>query len=1043
MVFSDFAVKHPAIIAILLVGLMVFGVIAGSSLNSEMIPPITQPIATIVTVYPGAAARDVERDISRLIENQMSTLAGVSELSSSSSDSYSVVKMEFRASVDVHAKLPQIRELLNAIADDLPDGIDGTPVIFINEASAFLPIFSVRIASTMDPQELTRYLEERVSPSLARIEGVSRISIVGGSKLEARVSLNTQELESRGISALNVYEALRYNNLNVPSGNALFRSRELSFTASGAFKDFDDLGNLTVGFGDGSYIYLKDVADIGPEPEPSTIRIRSAGQDYVMLDILKRDEGDTLSIVGEARKTLDEIRVETRGAIDYAVISDQAETTTRSLNTVFTAALTGLALTILIILFVLHDLRATIIISLSIPLSVLFAVLGLYGTGRSLNLLSLSGITVAIGMIVDNSIVVLENTYQHFKKGGDRRLAALKGAGEVGGAVLASTTTSICVFAPLLFLTGIIGVIMNDLSLAIVFSLAASALVAVVVVPWLSSLILKPDSQIKKPARLRRVEASIDRAFAALERGYRRVLRAALDNKLFTLVSAGAFLVASVLLISILDISFLPPTDTGEFELQIDTPAGYSLERTLSKVDELDILLRELVPEIEAAVFYVGAGSALAITPIPNKAYCRVRLVPSDQRERNVQEIIPLVQQALSAGVPDCDVTVLNGGFDALLALGTGGQGFQMEIYGSNLDDVTLTAKMAREILGQDPEVFKTELSVRTDVQQLYADLSQAYMGTLGINPYEAGITSRILFGGMSAGTLRIDDKDYAIRLSSDIADQAINQDTLNRIIVRAQDGRRISFAAFSTMEARASLSRIDRKNRNFSVEVRGYLSGEDQSGVSGRMMEAMAAMELPPGIKYRMVGTSQLIGDSMASLMFMLVIAVFLVYSVMVIQFERFMQPLIIMAAIPFCLIGVVLGLYLFGSGLSIIAMLAIIALGGTVVNNAIVLVDYTNLLRKNTGMDCRDAVLEGAGNRLRPILMTAMTTIFGVLPMALAAGNGSEVYAPLGQAIFGGLISSTVITLIIVPILYETLERRTLAFRAAFNAPATEIPE
>jgi hydrophobic/amphiphilic exporter-1 (mainly G- bacteria), HAE1 family len=339
--------------------------------------------------------------------------------------------------------------------------------------------------------------------------------------------------------------------------------------------------------------------------------------------------------------------------------------------------------------------------------------------------------------------------------------------------------------------------------------------------------------------------------------------------------------------------------------------------------------------------------------------------------------------------------------------------------------------------------VFKTELSVRTDAQQLYADLSQAYMGTLGINPYEAGITSRILFGGMNAGTLRVDDKDYAIRLSSDIADQPIDQDTLNRIIVRSQDGRRISFAAFSTMEARASLSRIDRKNRNFSVEVRGYLSGEDQSGVSGRMMAAMAAMELPPGIKYRMVGTSQLIGDSMASLLFMLVIAVFLVYSVMVIQFERFMQPLIIMAAIPFCLIGVVLGLYLFGSGLSIIAMLAIIALGGTVVNNAIVLVDYTNMLRKDTGMDCRDAVLEGAGNRLRPILMTAMTTIFGVLPMALAAGNGSEVYAPLGQAIFGGLISSTVITLIIVPILYETLERRTLAFRASFNAPATEIPE
>lgn len=1043
MIFSDFSVKHPAIITILLAGLLVFGVLAGISLNSEMIPPITQPKATIVTVYPGAAARDVERDISRLIENQMSTLGGVTELSSSSSDSYSMVGLEFRADVDVRSKLPQIRELLNAISDDLPDGIDGSPVVYITEASAFLPVFSVRISSSMNPQDLTRFLEERVSPSLARINGVSRINIVGGSKLEARVRLNTQGLESRGISALNVYEALRYNNLNVPSGSALFRNRELSLTSSGAFKDFQDLGNLTVGYADGSYIYLKDVADIGPAPEPSKIRIRSEGRDYIMLDILKRDEGDTLSIVRDALKTLEEIKEETRGAVQYAVVSDQAETTRRSLRTVFTAGLTGLSLTILIILFVLHDLRATIIISLSIPLSVLFAILGLFGTGRSLNLLSLSGITVAIGMIVDNSIVVLENTYRNFRKSGDRRLAAMVGAGEVGGAVLASTTTSICVFAPLLFLTGIIGVIMNDLSLAIVFSLAASALVAVVVVPWLSALLLKPDSLVEKPPALRGLEASIDRGLDALERGYRRVLRAALDNKPFTLACAASFLAASVLLLSILDISFLPPSDTGEFELHVDTPAGYSLERTEAKVDELDRILHERVPEIETSVFYVGSGSALALTPVPNKAFCRVRLVPADRRKRRVQEIMPLVQQALSEGVTDCDVTVLNGGFDALLALGTGGQGFQMEIYGTDLEDVTRTADMVRDILNQDPEVFKTELSVRSDAQQLYADLSQAYMGTLGINPYEAGITSRILFSGMNAGTLRVGDQDYPIRIRSDIADQTIDQDTLNRIIVRSRDGRRISFAAFSTMEARDTVSRIDRRNRNFSMEVRAYLIGQDQSGVKRRTTAALEALELPPGVKYRLAGNSQLIVDSMSSLVFMLTIAVFLVYSVMVVQFERFLQPLIIMAAIPFCLIGVVLGLYLFGSGLSIIAMLAIIALGGTVVNNAIVLVDYTNMLRRNTGMNCRDAVLEGAGNRLRPILMTALTTIFGVLPMALAAGNGSEVYAPLGQAIFGGLMSSTVITLIIVPVLYESLERRTRAFRAGFNDSSSEIPE
>jgi len=1040
MSISSFSVKHPAIITILLVALVIFGVMAGSSLNSEMIPPIAMPEATIVTVYPGAGAKDVERDISRLIENQMSTLPGISTLTSSSSNSFSLVSMEFSSDVNVYDKLPQIRELLNGIADDLPSGIDGNPVVFISEASSFLPIFSARISGGLDSEALMEYLENRVSPALARIPGVSKINLVGGSKREARITLNVAELEARGIAALTVFEALQYNNLNVPAGNAEFRSKELAFTTSGAFSDIEELRNLTVGYGDGSFIFLKDVADISLAPQPRTVRVRSGGEDFIMVDVLKRDEGDTIEIVAGALEVLEEAKRESGGTIDYAVITNQSETTQRSLQTVIESAATGLALTIFVILFVLHDARATIIIGLSIPLSLLFAMLGIFSTGRSLNLLSLSGITVAIGMIVDNSIVVLENTYQKFKKTGDKRIAALDGAGEVASAVLASTTTSICVFAPLLFLTGIIGVIMNDLSLTIVFALAASALVAVVVVPWLSSSILKREDQIKKPRALKALESWIDRFFDGVEMAYRRLLGLALSNKLFTLSLAVALLASSVVLLSILQISFLPPTDTGEFEIHIETPIGYSLDRTMAKVDELDALVSRLVPEIEAAVYYVGSGSAITITGSPNNAFGRIRLVPSEQRQRTIQEILPLVQDALSRNLPDCDSTVLNGGFDSLLAMGTGGQGFQMEIYGTDLDAVSATAEKAREFLARDPDVFKTELSVRMDSEQLYADLSQAYMGTLGVTPYEAGITSRILFGGMDVGTLRVGNDDFPIRVTSDVADGAVDEDVLNRIALKTQDGRFVSFAAFSTMESRPALSRIDRKDRNFSIEVRGYLRSEDQSGVGSRMANSMAALSLPFGVKYRTSGTSELIGDSLSSLSLMLAISVFLIYAVMVIQFERFMQPLIIMASIPFCLIGVVLGLYAFGSSLSIIAMLALITLGGTVVNNAIVLVDYTNMLRKSYGLELREAILLGAANRLRPILMTSLTTLFGVLPMALAHGNGSEVYAPLGQAIFGGLFTSTIVTLIIIPVLYEILEKRTAYFQPAAR-PAMEI--
>jgi len=451
-------------------------------------------------------------------------------------------------------------------------------------------------------------------------------------------------------------------------------------------------------------------------------------------------------------------------------------------------------------------------------------------------------------------------------------------------------------------------------------------------------------------------------------------------------------------------------------------------------------MVSSLVPEIESSVYYVGSDSAITIAGSPNRAFGRIRLVPSEDRSRTIQEILPLVQDALARSLPDCASTVLNGGFDSLLAMGTGGQGFQMEIYGTDLDAVTDTARVVRDMLAMDPDVFKTELSVRMDSEQLYADLSQSYMGTLGVTPYEAGVTSRILFGGMNAGTLRIGGDDFPIRVSSDVASAKVDDDVLNRISLKTQDGRLVSFAAFSTVEARPALSRIDRKDRNFSVEVRGYLRTDDQSGVSSRLETAMAALTLPFGVKYRATGTSELIGDSLSSLLFMLAISVFLVYAVMVIQFERFLQPLLIMASIPFCLIGVVLGLYSFGSSMSIIAMLALITLGGTVVNNAIVLVDYVNQLRKNYGMELRTAIVEGSINRLRPILMTSLTTLFGVLPMALAHGNGSEVYAPLGQAIFGGLFTSTIVTLVLIPILYEALEKRT-AFVTTADHAAMEI--
>ncbi|MFP4210954.1 MAG: efflux RND transporter permease subunit [Alkalispirochaeta sp.] len=1026
MIVSDFSVRHPVIVSILIIVLLVFGTIAFTDLNREMIPSVGLPEAHIITAWPGAGTEEVEEAITRRIENQLSTLAGTTSISSISKDSYSLVELQFSDGTDVYARLPEIRELLNTVASELPDDIDGEPEILIAEANGLIPIFSFQVESSVDPIELSRFLDDHVSPRLARIPGVAQINIVGAAEEELRVTLDPVRAQTRGIDPIAVLNAITYGNRDIPAGEASYRGRELPLTTEGAFVDITAVRSLVVGSDNGAFVHLGDIATVEARRAEDTIAIRSGGSDTVVIDVLKRDDGNTIEIVNEAEKTLYDLTRENPGVFSWKTVSDHREMTDRSINTVISSAVVGTILATLMILLFLHDIRATVIIAVSIPLSVLFTFAAMRLTGQTINLLTLSGITVAIGMIVDASIVTLENTWKHFHSTGDRLNAARLGAGEVASAILASTLTSVSVFAPLAFLTGIIGIIMKDLSLTIVYALTASAIVAVAVVPFLASVLLRPENAPRKSRFITRLDRGIDRVFFAIQARYRRGLSRALANGSFVVLIATAILATSVALLSTLPVSFLPPTDTGEFEVHIETPRTYSLEQTIAVVDEIDRIVSGIVPERDTGVFYAGASSSLAIAGSPNQAFGRIRLVERARRDRSVQELIPLVQHAIDRNVPDANVTVLNGGFDALLGMATGGQGYQITVSGTDLLEVVRVADTAREYLETDPDVLKAETNTDYDAEQLFLSLRRDEMATLGVSAYEAGLTARILMNGVDAGSYTGGVERIPIRLVSDLANRQVDEDTVHLLSLRNAENTLVTFAAFSEIAPRRTVSTIHKQDRAISATVRGYLYDEDQSGVSVRMETFLDALDLPPGITWERAGTSELIVDSMKSLGAMLAIAIFLVYVVMVIQFERYAQPLVIMAAVPLCLIGVVLGLLVFSSALSIIAMLGLITLGGTVVNNAIVMVDHINTLRTRDGMELEPAIIDGASGRLRPVLMTTVTTLFAVLPMALAVGDGSEVYAPLGQAIFGGLLTSTAITLFLVPVLYRFVETR-----------------
>ena len=1015
MKLSDYSIKHPAVITIILIAVTVFGVIAFQNINQEAFPPMGLAGATVVTIYPGIGAEYMELEVTSPIEDALSSLSGMKKLNSTSKDSVSYVTVEFRDGEDAFAKLPEIREKINGATSKLPEGITGKPQIIVHDAGSFLPVYTLMVTSSLPPDIFSNFIEEDFKSGITRIDGVSNANIYGGMGKELEIKLHLDELETRGLAVLDIYSLLQYYNISLPAGTVGYMGKNINVRTSGEFSSIDEIENLVVGHWASSLIYLKDVADIGFREVKPVSYIRSNGENAILIDILKRQHGNTIEIINTVDKLIAETENRFPGKFEFKVISDQKESTELTINTVIQTALTGIILAILIIYLFLHNIRSTLIIGLSLPISILITFIGMYLTGTTINMLSLSGITVAIGMIVDSSIVVLENTNKHFASGESAPQSASLGAGEVGGAVLASATTTICVFLPMAFLTGVIGIVMKGLSLSIVFALASSALVSVIIVPYLSALFLKPDTNNFKA--INAFHVFIERGIQAAIRGYRKLLEKVLATPFIIITTAISVLALTFFLISMLGVSFLPPSDTGELEISIRTPEAYSIEQTRDKADEIDAFVRELVPEIEAAIFKAENDSTIT---------GKVRLIRAQNRDRSVQEIIEILQTTLSNEITDTEIFVVNGGFDALVGMATGGQGLKIRIFGNNLEDIMTEAEEVNRFLESDPQVKKTSMSMRYGKEEIISHLMLDYMGSLGITPYEAAVTTKIFFSGIDAGNFRFDNKNFNMILTSDIAGKNINDNTINLINMKTAAGKTVSLSSFTEFETKPAVSAINKQNRNISLTITAYLSTLDQIGISKRVQNYLSTKDIIYGISWEIGGTSGLVNDSFRSLFLILGIAVFLVYSVMVIQFEKFIQPVIIMISIPFCLIGVVLGLLAFGSIISIIPMLGVISLAGIVVNNGIVMIDYINLIRKRDNKPLTEAVIEGCSSRLKPILMTTLTTFFGVLPMAFSSGNGGEIYAPLGQAIAGGLITSTCLTLFLIPAVYHLVETR-----------------
>lgn len=1047
----------------ILIALILFGLLSLGSMNIEFVSGVNMPQIIVYAVYPGASAEQVESDVIDILEENFATLPNFSSMTSNAYSSVGVVQVSFADGVDAYDMLDEVRNRINEMSDDLPSGLQGDPIALVG-GTDMLPIFTFSVEGGSDLAGTTAYVNDTLVPLITQIEGVSSVSVTGGSEREVVITLDTDQLAAKNISPLAVYQVLGYSNTNIPLDMTTYEGKNSSLRFDAQYKSLDEIRNLTVGASaDGQVIRLGDVAAVElAAREPDTV-VKNDGKNIVLVDVSKRSDGNTMTITSTVKDILAEQEALMNGAVHFNTIGDDSRTISASLSTVINSGIMGVIVAVLVIFLILGNIQATLTIAISMPLSIFFTFIAMKVSGITISLMSISGLVVALGAIVDGSIVMLEQIYKHWQTKQDGRFlytvnqSIFKGADEVGVSILGSAVTTIIVFIPILFVGGLGGQIMHDVALTFMYALTASCIVALVIIPYLLKKLLKEEDRKITDNVITR---TMDKITAAYGRGVSWVLK----NRKFVIAISVAVLVLTVWAVMQLGVAFIPSTDNSEFYVNLYFPSSNTMEETEARLDEAEAYIRQVIPELQTVVTTTGQTSGLSFNSSSSNGSIRVILPPVSERseDRDVHTLMNETKRVLDENMTDCEVEVLNGGFDNLVSYVTGGGGYGITLEGEDLSAVYAEAERIKNYLLTDPEVLSVAMDSSYDSYSAVIQASNDLLSSAGLTGYEAGTTTAILFNGMDSGifTDPATGERYDIRLESDLIGSEMTQDVLNNLFVTTQTGSTISYASLSDLVVENTISQINHTDRASTISLNAAITEEDSSRIRNRLYDYLDQYPLADGVTMQAGGVSSLIQDIMWPIIGAMLIGFFLVFAVMVFQFERFDQPVIVMLTIPFCFIGIAIGLLAFGSTLNLLSMLGVITLGGTAVNNGIILFDYTNMTMKrkrtaavqNAGITVdedtvltghldyesernilRDSIVESAMNRLKSILMTTLTTMMGVVPMAVASGEGSEIYASIGQAIAGGLFATTVISLFVLPVIYYTLERRKI--RKTYN--------
>jgi len=1018
MNLAGFSVQRPVFTTMVTLIVVILGAVSLSRLRIDMLPNIELPTLSIRTEYKGASPEVMERLVTQILEEIVATVPGVEEMTSVSSEGNSAIQVRFVWGTDINTAALDVQSKIEDEINELPEDIVRPRIRKFDIAS--FPVVLLGISSKLDPVELTQLIEEQIRYRFARIPGVAQVDLWGGYDREVRIELHPDRIKALGLPLDRVLQAIRDANLDLPAGQIEQGQYEVTLRAPEEFTSLDQISNTVLATRNGAAVRLGQVADLKDTYEKLTRIIRVNGVRGVRVAIRKQADANTVEV---SRRVLEEIDVVNRAfpQIRILPVINQGNFIERSISNVARSMLYGGGLAILVLLFFLRNVRSTLVISLSIPISVIATFALIYFGGLTLNLMTLGGLALGVGMMVDNSIVVLENIFRrHFEEHEPPGVAAVEGAREVGSAIIASTITTLVIFLPLNFVRGVSGILFQDLAYVVVVSLVCSLLVSLSLVPMLASRLLDaPHGHAKAPpAWTHRLAAASESALKGLGNTYQTLLRSALEHRLLTALAATAVLGASLFLLPWIGSEFLPPSDEGEVRVTGEMELGTRLQIVDQQTRRMEQIVNPAVPEAVASV-----ASAVTSGHRPDEASqgeIQLSLSPASERGRSNTEIADDLRRRLSGKIPGMVIrTRAPQGQFVLERLIGGEEGIRVEIRGFELDTLHSLAERVAASITEVPGITDVEKQNSAGVPQQRIRVNRDKMADLGLSVRDLTQALETAVAGSKAGEYRPHGYSYRILVQIKDVEQLSLEEILDLTLTTAS-GDQVALRNLVSTEPSRGPFLIDRKEQQRLVTVRANISGRDLGSVASDVQVLLDQIPRPLGYDLTVTGAFEEQQKAARELMVSLLLALVLVYMVLAAQYESFRDPLVVMLSVPVATVGVLGILFLTHTTFNVQSYIGCIMLGGIVVNNAILLVDQAGRLCRQ-GMGIRDGVAEACRRRFRPILMTTLTTILGLLPLALGLGEGADAQAPLARVVVGGLASSTLITLVLIPAVYS----------------------